>query len=117
LASQPGTAVTPDVARAEAAEQMRSVLERIARLPRQQQDVVVGALLVAPAFGLGSRLLDLIRGAPVRPEVQTPVWSPDGRKIAFLWARGVDHEGNSLKELYVVNADGSGQRRVTQGGA
>lgn len=40
LASQPGTDVTPDLAaRAEAAEQMRSVLKRVARLPRQQQDV------------------------------------------------------------------------------
>jgi len=41
LASQPGIMVTPDVAaRAEAAAQMRSVLQRVARLPRQQQDVV-----------------------------------------------------------------------------
>ncbi len=41
LASQPGTDVTPDVAaRAEAAAQMRSVLERIGRLPRPQQDVI-----------------------------------------------------------------------------
>ena len=41
LARQPGTDVTPDVAaRSEAAEQMRSVLKRIARLPRQQQDVI-----------------------------------------------------------------------------
>ena len=41
LASQPGTDVTPDVAaRSEAAEQMRSVLKRIAKLPRQQQDVI-----------------------------------------------------------------------------
>jgi RNA polymerase sigma-70 factor (ECF subfamily) len=41
LAREPGTDVTPDVAaRSEAAEQMRSVLKRIATLPRQQQDVV-----------------------------------------------------------------------------
>jgi RNA polymerase sigma factor (sigma-70 family) len=41
LARQPGTDVSPDVAaRSEAAEQMRSVLQRIAKLPRQQQDVV-----------------------------------------------------------------------------
>ena len=38
---EPGTDGTPDVAaRSEAAEQMRSVLKRIATLPRQQQDVV-----------------------------------------------------------------------------
>ena len=41
LARQPRTDVSPDVAaRSEAAEQMRSVLLRIAKLPRQQQDVV-----------------------------------------------------------------------------
>ena len=41
MARQPGTDATPDVAaRSEATEQMRSILKRIARLPRQQQDVV-----------------------------------------------------------------------------
>ena len=41
LARQPSTDVTPDVvARSEAAEQMRSVLGRIAKLPGQQQDVI-----------------------------------------------------------------------------
>ena len=41
LAGQPRTDAAPDAAaRAEAAEQMRSVLQRVARLPRRQQDVV-----------------------------------------------------------------------------
>ena len=41
LASQPGIEEMPDVAaRAEAAVQMRSVLQRIALLPRLQQDVI-----------------------------------------------------------------------------
>ena len=35
-------------------------------------------------------------------------WSPDGRKIAFTSG----HDGES--EIYVMNADGSGQRRLTQ---
>src|SRR3989304_3582025 len=33
-----------------------------------------------------------------------PAWSPDGRKVAFV--------GNS--KIYVANADGSGQRRLTR---
>jgi TolB protein len=69
--------------------------------------ILVGGLLVAPAFGLGERLLALIQGAPARPEVQSPVWSPDGRRIAFVSRR----DG---KALYVMNADGSGLRIVAR---
>ena len=70
--------------------------------------VLVGGLLVTPALGIGSRLLDLIQSPPGRPDVQTPAWSPDGRRIAFLSRR----DGN--KAVYLVNADGSGQRRLTR---
>ena len=70
--------------------------------------ILVGGLLVTPAVGIGSRLLDLIQSPPGRPDVQSPVWSPDGQRIAFLSRR----DGN--KELYVVSADGSGQRRLTR---
>ena len=37
-----------------------------------------------------------------------PRWSPDGRKIAFVSGR----DGNA--EIYVMNADGSGQRNLTR---
>jgi Tol biopolymer transport system component len=37
-----------------------------------------------------------------------PTWSPDGRKIAFV----SDRTGSA--EIYVMNADGSGQRRLTR---
>jgi Tol biopolymer transport system component len=40
--------------------------------------------------------------------VRAPSWSPDGRRIVFLSRRDGD------KELYIVNADGSGQRRLTR---
>jgi TolB protein len=36
-----------------------------------------------------------------------PAWSPDGKKIAFLSER----DGNP--EIYVINADGSAQTRLT----
>lgn len=38
-----------------------------------------------------------------------PVWSPDGARIAFQTNRGVS--GNY--EIYVMNADGSGRRNIT----
>ena len=70
--------------------------------------VLVGGLLVTPALGLGDRLLGLIRSTPAPLDVQTPAWSPDGRKLAFVSRR----DGNS--EIYVINADGSGQENLTQ---
>ena len=38
-----------------------------------------------------------------------PAWSPDGKRIAFVSARG---GGNC--EIYVMDADGSGQERLTR---
>jgi Tol biopolymer transport system component len=37
-----------------------------------------------------------------------PVWSPDGRKIAFV------SERDGKREVYVMNADGSGPRNLTR---
>jgi TolB protein len=34
-----------------------------------------------------------------------PYWSPDGRKIAFA----------KQSDIYIMNADGSGQRNLTRG--
>ena len=47
-------------------------------------------------------------GQRVHPRFPGPVWSPDGRKIAF----GSERDGNV--ELYVMNPDGSNQRRLTR---
>jgi TolB protein len=39
-----------------------------------------------------------------------PAWSPDGSRIAF--ARNL-HRDREASDIYVVNADGSGARRLT----
>jgi TolB protein len=70
--------------------------------------VVVAGLLVAPAVAVGDHILELIYGKSTKGDVQTPAWSPDGRKLAFVSRR----DGNS--EIYVMNADGSDQENLTR---
>ncbi len=43
--------------------------------------------------------------------VQTPRWSPDGRRLVFI----LDRDGQT--DLWLMNADGSGLSRVTRDGA
>ena len=70
--------------------------------------IVLVGLLVAPALAIGDHLLELIDGKSTRGDVQTPAWSPDGRKLAFVSQR----DGNA--EIYVMNADGSAQENLTR---
>ena len=60
-------------------------------------------IYVMNADGSGQR--NLTRN-PARDD--EPVWSPDGRKIAFVSRR------DGKPEVYVMNADGSGQRNLTR---
>jgi len=41
----------------------------------------------------------------------SPAWSPDGRRIAFASVRG-----RPMPSIWVMNADGSGQKRVSRAG-
>ena len=87
--------------------------------------ILVGGLLVTPAFGIGSSLLDLLKGGggPQRPARLTavggpPFWSPDGR-IVYLSRRGRDVVWTPTAkghQLYVINADGSGKRALLKPG-
>ena len=70
--------------------------------------ILVGGLLVTPAFGIGDRLLSLIQGKQSPLDVQAPAWSRDGRTIVFVSWR----DGNG--EVYAMDADGSGPRNLTQ---
>ncbi len=47
------------------------------------------------------------RLTPAQGEYFTPVWSPDGKRIAFA-SRRIDNT-----DVYVVNADGSDEKRLT----
>ena len=49
-----------------------------------------------------------------QPKDQVPDWSPDGSKIAYLAdTHGIADMGNSWGDIWVMNADGSGQHPIT----
>jgi Tol biopolymer transport system component len=75
---------------------------------------------VMNADGSGQRNLTRawgLKGAPPGPGA-LPVWSPDWRRVAFVQERGVyrDFHGIQLRDsdIHVMNADGSGRRRLTR---
>ena len=47
------------------------------------------------------------------PRVAAPRWSPDGRRIVFTLTRYDLKAGKSNSDIYLVDADGSGLRRMT----
>ena len=58
----------------------------------------------------GSRVRNLTNNAVA---AAYPVWSPDGRSIAFSSRLDGDSDRERDWELYVMNADGSEIRRLT----
>lgn len=48
----------------------------------------------------------------------SPVWSPDGTQVAFAAGEAADRDIRNVGtfEIYVVNADGTGQTRLNQRG-
>lgn len=53
---------------------------------------------------------DLVRLTDSPADEEEPAWSPDGRKIAFASDR------SGKPQIYTMNADGSGTRRITRDG-
>jgi Tol biopolymer transport system component len=65
-------------------------------------------------FRLTTAYYDPLLGAAIEQKV--PAWSPDGRFIAY-WAgvEGTDPRTNLPRDVWIMNADGSEQRRLVPG--
>lgn len=68
-------------------------------------------IYVMNADGTGQRKLIRTRTRRDDQQDRAPVWSPNGRKIAF-WRETTHRHGD---EIWIVNADGTGERRLAQG--
>lgn len=66
----------------------------------------------------GSQARPLTRATAERAHAWSPHWSPDGSRIAFLSAMALDGSdalnGDEVYNIWVMNADGSGQIPLTQ---
>jgi Tol biopolymer transport system component len=70
-------------------------------------------MYVINADGSGQRRLNTV-SFPGRLDGGSAAWSPDGRKILFTrYERG---SRGKRSDIYVINADGSGQRKLTERG-
>jgi Tol biopolymer transport system component len=58
-----------------------------------------------------TRLIEAAEGI----EMTLPAWSPDGSAIAFTRWQGVERERNGEVDVWIANADGTGQRALVGG--
>ncbi len=63
----------------------------------------------------GTDAAKLTAGGHAGEEDDSPAWSPDGKKIAFSrFANRLAHD-DPIHHLFVINADGTGERQLTEG--
>ena len=63
----------------------------------------------------GTEPVRLTAGYTKNEEDGSPAWSPDGKRIAFSRYSGRFFDSDPVKHIFVINADGTGERQLTTG--
>ncbi|MFE2729419.1 TolB family protein [Kitasatospora sp. NPDC059327] len=69
--------------------------------------------LMSPDGTNAQRLTFLTNDKPYSGDVRNPSWSPDGKQLVFEYRTSTTGQPAAGRALYVVNADGTGLRRLT----
>ncbi|MCC6329516.1 MAG: S9 family peptidase [Acidobacteria bacterium] len=93
---------------------MRSILSFIFIAAFCLDPIALSAQQAAPAAKFDLTIDNIMRGPALVGYEPTGVrWSPDSKKIYFNWKRA-DEPRNGEMSVYVVNADGSGLRKLSE---
>jgi TolB protein len=106
LCEESDAAWSPDgksIAFSWAAGELRSV--------RGEPTIERRGIAVMAVDGSGAKLITQSK-RPTTAEDATPAWSPDGRKIAFIRVN-ITAKPLDATAVFVANADGTGERRIT----
>ncbi|MFJ3794623.1 TolB family protein [Kitasatospora sp. NPDC090091] len=81
--------------------------------PTANQTQYSDLYLMSPDGTNAQRLTFLTNDKPYSGLVTDPTWSPDGKQLAFSYRTSATGQPANSRALYVVNADGTGLRRLT----
>jgi TolB protein len=80
----------------------------------RENQIQFAEIYVMSATGVGGRRVTSVTvSKPFSADVDSPMWSPDGKQLAFdVWNSASGEPANG-QAVFIVNADGSGLRQLT----
>ncbi|MFE7194903.1 hypothetical protein [Kitasatospora sp. NPDC057541] len=81
--------------------------------PTSEQIQYSDLYVIAPDGTTAQRLTFLTNDTPYSGVVTDPAWSPDGKQLVFSYRTSATGQPANSRALYIVNADGTGLRRLT----